>query len=90
MAQSCLLTYLTQIPGKSWWTSAVETVNLVNACSIVQTRVAVTLVDICKKDNHSKLEMRNICHRLLRAYGPQLFSNLSHTNSRQILVNKCS
>ena len=43
------LTCLTQIPDKSGWTSAVKTVDLVNACSIVQTRVAVALADFCNK-----------------------------------------
>ena len=54
------LTCLTQIPGKSCWTSAVKTIHLVHACPIVQTRVAVTLVDICKKDNHSQLKLSHI------------------------------
>ena len=43
------VTCFTSFANKSSWTAAVETVNLVNTRSVVQTRVTVAFIDICKR-----------------------------------------
>ena len=40
-------TYFTSLPSKSSWTTAVESVDSVSASSVVETRVALTLVYVC-------------------------------------------
>ena len=39
-----LLTCLTPVPKKSWWTNTLESIDKISACSVITTRVAVALV----------------------------------------------
>ena len=43
-------TYFTSFPRKVMWTTAFESVGSVSACSVVETRVAFTLVYVCKTE----------------------------------------
>ena len=42
-------TLFTSFPNKFRWTTAVESVGSVSACSVVETRVALTLVYVCNR-----------------------------------------
>ena len=50
------LTCFTSVANKSVWAAAVKAVWLINTRSIVEARVTVAFVDICKKRNNNHLK----------------------------------
>ena len=50
------LTYFTSVAKKSVWAVAVKSVWLINTRSIVEARVTVAFVDICKKRKNNSLK----------------------------------
>ena len=50
------LTYFTSIANKSVWAAAVKAVSFIDTRSIVEARVTVAFIDVCKKRNNNSLK----------------------------------
>ncbi len=49
-------TFFASIPGESRWATAVKTIDQISTGSVVNTRTALTLVDICHSNKHKLLK----------------------------------